>query len=322
MNPPQIIRLGQIILSVNDLEASRHFYVDLLGLNVLHETPQALYLRGVEDREWTLKLEKSREPRLRQIGFKVGSDSVLDELAALASSHGLEHRWEKEQDRPRMLRVQDPFGFPIGFYFQSVKHPWLLQNYDMHRGPAPQRLDHCNVFAQRIQDMTRWYMDVLGFRMSEYSDDDEGQIRASWLQRKGNVHDIAMTNGPGPRLHHFAYWMPESGRIFQACDILAGANEDKAIERGPGRHGISNAFFLYLRDPDGHRIELYTSDYMTVDPDFEPIRWHIDNPRRQQLWGGIAPKSWFTEGSRVELFDGRLAAVEEPEFAGVPAYIR
>jgi catechol 2,3-dioxygenase len=322
MNPPQIIRLGQIILSVNDLEASRHFYVDLLGLNVLHETPQALYLRGVEDREWTLKLEKSREPRLRQIGFKVGSDSVLDELAALASSHGLEHRWEKEQDRPRMLRVQDPFGFPIGFYFQSVKHPWLLQNYDLHRGPAPQRLDHCNVFAQRIQDMTRWYMDVLGFRMSEYSDDDEGQIRASWLQRKGNVHDIAMTNGPGPRLHHFAYWMPESGRIFQACDILAGANEDKAIERGPGRHGISNAFFLYLRDPDGHRIELYTSDYMTVDPDFEPIRWHIDNPRRQQLWGGIAPKSWFTEGSRVELFDGRLAAVEEPEFAGVPAYIR
>ena len=28
------------------------------------------------------------------------------------------------------------------------------------------------------------------------------------------------------------------------------------MERGPGRHGIANAFFLYVRDPDGHRVEL------------------------------------------------------------------
>ena len=322
MNPPNIVRLGQIVLGVKDLKASHHFYVDRLGLNVLHETPQALYLRGVEDREWTLKLEHAREIGLRQIGFKVGSHAALDELAELARTHGLPNRWETEQDRPRQLRMQDPFGFPLAFYYNSVRHPWLLQQYDLHRGPAPQRIDHCNVFASRVGKMTDWYMQELGFRLSEYSDDEDGKIRASWLQRKGNVHDIAMTNGLGPRLHHFAYWMPDSAKIFQTCDILAGAGEEKAIERGPGRHGISNAFFLYLRDPDGHRIELYTSDYMTVDPDFEPIRWNIDNPRRQQLWGGIAPRSWFTEGSRVEAFDGGLVTLEEPEFAGVPAYIK
>jgi catechol 2,3-dioxygenase len=322
MPAPSIIRLGQVVLSVTDLEASRHFYVDMLGLNILHRTTEALYLRGVEDREWSLKLEKSRQVGLRELGFKAGSDDALDEIANLAESQGLPHRWEKELDRPRVLHMRDPFGFPISFYYQSVKHPWLLQRWDLHHGPAPQRIDHCNVFAQQIGNMTRWYMDVLGFRMSEYSDDSEGKIRAAWLHRKGNVHDIAMTNGLGPRLHHFAYWMPDASKIFQTCDILAGANHDKAIERGPGRHGISNAFFLYLRDPDGHRIELYTSDYLTVDPDFEPIRWDIDNPRRQQMWGGIAPKSWFTEGSRVESFDGGLVELEEPEFAGVPAYIR
>ena len=47
------------------------------------------------------------------------------------------------------------------------------------------------------------------------------------------------------------------------------------MERGPGRHGISNAFFLYIRDPDGHRIELFTSDYLTVDPDLKPLRWSL-----------------------------------------------
>ena len=69
------------------------------------------------------------------------------------------------------------------------------------------------------------------------------------------------------------------------------------MERGPGRHGISNAFFLYIRDPDGHRIELFTSDYLTVDPDLEPLRWSLTDPQRQTLWGHPAPNSWFEEGT-------------------------
>ena len=36
-------------------------------------------------------------------------------------------------------------------------------------------------------------------------------------------------------------------------------HEEAHIERGPGRHGVSNAFYVYLRDPDGHRVEIYTT---------------------------------------------------------------
>ena len=72
----------------------------------------------------------------------------------------------------------------------------------------------------------------------------------------------------------------------------------KNIERGPGRHGISNAFFLYIRDPDDHRIEIYCSDYQTVDSDHEPLKWDLKDPQRQTLWGAPAPKSWFEEGSQ------------------------
>lgn len=322
MSSPNIVRIGQAVFLVGDLRASRHFYVDLLGLNVLHETPDALYLRGIEDREWTLKLELAPEPGIKHIGFKVGSDADLDAIAALASDRGLPWRFETEKDRPRLLRIQDPFGFSMAFYFQSVKYPWLLQRFDLHRGPAIQRVDHCNLFTPDVAGMTKWYMNDLGFRLSEYSEDDEKRVWATWLQRKGNVHDLALTNGTGPRMHHFAYWMPDPMKIFQLCDILAGAGEESHIERGPGRHGISNAFFLYLRDPDGHRVELYTADYLTVDPDFEPIRWSLNDARRQQLWGGTAPKSWFLEGSAVEAFDGGWVRQEDSALPGLPAYVR
>ena len=52
-----------------------------------------------------------------------------------------------------------------------------------------------------------------------------------------------------------------------------------------------------MRDPDGHRVEIYCSDYQTVDPDLEPIKWDLKDPQRQTLWGAPAPKSWFEEGS-------------------------
>jgi catechol 2,3-dioxygenase len=73
------------------------------------------------------------------------------------------------------------------------------------------------------------------------------------------------------------------------------------IERGPGRHGISNAFIPNFRELDGHRIEICCSDYQTVDPDLEPTRRDLTNPQRQTLWGAPAPRPWFEEGS---VFDG------------------
>jgi catechol 2,3-dioxygenase len=318
---PNIVRIAHCVFAVRDLQASRYFYVDLLGLNVLHETATSLYLRGVEDREWVLKLEQDSTPRVRQIGYKVWSDEELIKLATLADSQGLAYRWEKEHDRPHLLRVQDPFGFPLAFYFQSVRHPWLLQDFHLHRGPAIQRVDHANIFTPKLASAVDWYRTSLGFKLTEYSADDQGRMAAAWTTRKGSVHDLAFTGATGPRLHHFAFWMPEAAKIFQTCDIFAGARMEKHLERGPGRHGITNAFFLYLRDPDGHRIELFTSDYYAGDPDLEPIRWSLDDARRQQLWGGIAPKSWFTEGTAVEGFDGVTLPLEESELP-LPAYIR
>ena len=107
--------------------------------------------------------------------------------------------------------------------------------------------------------------------------------------------------------------MPTPLNIIDLLDLMATTGYVANIERGPGRHGISNAFFLYIRDPDGHRIEIYCSDYQTIDPDHEPIRWDLRDPQRQTLWGATAPKSWFEEASE---FDG--AAVREPAYAASP----
>src|SRR5579864_3505464 len=161
-----------------------------------------------------------------------------------------------------------------------------------------QRIDHLNCFTPDVQASYDFYSE-LGFRLTEYSETDgaDPKLWAVWLQRKGNVHDLAFTNGLGPRLHHVGVWTASVLDIIHICDVMATSGYLANMERGPGRHGISNAFFLYVRDPDGHRVELFTSDYLTADPDHEPLRWSLRDPQRQTLWGHPAPRSWFEEGS-------------------------
>ncbi len=62
----------------------------------------------------------------------------------------------------------------------------------------------------------------VGFRVTEYTADEEtGKLWAAWTHRKGGVHDIAFTNGRGPRLHHTAFWVPTPLNIIDLLDLMA-----------------------------------------------------------------------------------------------------
>jgi hypothetical protein len=106
-------------------------------------------------------------------------------------------------------------------------------------------------------------------------------------------------------------WVGDTLAVLRACDILAAAGHAQSIERGPGRHGVSNAFFVYLRDPDGHRIELYACDYYTGDPDHKPLRWSVNDPSCRSFWGARAPDSWYEESSIVTDLDGAPVATRD-----------
>jgi catechol 2,3-dioxygenase len=301
--PFNIIRCSHARLTGGDLAASRALYEGILGLNVTDEDSSALYLRGMEERQHhSLVIEKSSTPGLcRRLAFKLGSEEDLDKAQTHFADRGLEATWAELPYQGRTLLVTDPWGSRLEFYFKMDQASPIMQKYGFYKGAHPLRIDHFNCFASDVQGSVDFYNDI-GFRTTEYTETDgaDGKVWAAWMHRKGGVHDIAFTNGAGPRMHHTAYFVPSAMNIIHLCDVMATTGYLASMERGPGRHGISNAFFLYIRDPDGHRIEIYASDYLTVDPDLEPIRWSLSDTQRQTLWGTPAPKSWFEEGSPFE----------------------
>lgn len=296
--PFNVVRCSHIEYGVKDLAATRKFYVDIMGFVETERTSDTLYLRGVEEKNHhCLVFKETGVSEVFALGFKVAFDKDLDLIEAHFKNLGLPTQWVDKHAEERTLAVKTPMGFPVEFHAKQTRVPTMMRDFGSHKGLNPLRFDHINCFTPNCQSTYEFFVRELGFRLTEYTLTEKGDMWAAWTHRKGNVHDMALTNGHGPRLHHAGIWTESVNHIIHLLDVMASEGYVENIERGPGRHGISNAFFLYILDPDGHRMEPFTSDYLTVDPDWEPLGWDLRDPRRQTLWGAPAPKSWFEHGS-------------------------
>lgn len=296
--PFAITRASHVRMQVTDLEKSRDFYRDVIGLVVTEETADAVYLRGWEETaHHSLVLERGTEAKALQVGLRVRTDDDIARAERFCADAGLRHERVELDNQGPTLRFVDPVGTHIELTSSMSLERRRHQDYADFVAGAPQRLDHFQVVTYDVQTATDFWAS-LGMRLAEYTaTDGTDELWGSWMEVKGNTHDLVFTNGRGPRLHHWAYTVPDSAALLHAADVAGDLGFGDEIDRGPGRHGISNAMFLYLRDPDQHRIELFTTHYQFIDLEEEPLRWDVSNARRAQLWGLPATRRWFFEAS-------------------------
>ena len=326
--PFDIVKAGHIEFLVTDLKEAKKFYAETLGFVLTESDRGHVYLRGLEERlHHSLVLTQSGEPGVGHLAFRVAAEAGLKALEKLAKSNGDYSRWVEpgaEKGQGRALLVEDRFGFPVEFYAEMKGEEWMLQKFQNYRGAKVMRLDHFTIMLPDGASAYGWYVDRLGFGCTEVTETEGAKpdLWAAWLRRKHTCHDIALTTGKGPRVHHAGFTVGDRGSVMDAADLLASSGYLRSMERGPGRHGVSNAFFMYLRDPDGNRIELYTGDYISADPDWVPIRWKLNDPQRQTFWGAPTPASWFNEAMLVRSpRTGRFQGLAAPAIKDRPDYL-
>ncbi|WP_022882227.1 3,4-dihydroxyphenylacetate 2,3-dioxygenase [Gryllotalpicola ginsengisoli] len=298
--PFRITRASHVAITAKDLAASRDFYRDVIGLVVTEETDDAVYLRGLEEaahHSLTLYQEKGEEAKALYIGLRVQRDEDIVSAENFFKANGIDYRRVEKPHQGPTIEFRDPVGTHIELTSSMTTVERKMQDFDEFVAGAPQRIDHFQVVSYDVQAATDFWAG-LGMRLAEYTaKDGTDELWGSWMEVKGNTHDLVFTNGRGPRLHHFAYTVPDGISLLHAADVAGARGFGEEIDRGPGRHGISNALFLYLRDPDQHRVELFTTHYQFIDLEDEPIRWDISDARRAQLWGMPASRRWFFEAS-------------------------
>ncbi|MDN5600282.1 MAG: 3,4-dihydroxyphenylacetate 2,3-dioxygenase [Brachybacterium sp.] len=305
--PPDILRCAYMELVVTDLAASRNFYVDVLGLVVTEEDDSVVHLRSFEEFiHHNLVLRQGEVAAVAAFSYRVRSPEELD--AAVAFYEELGCRVERRAEGftkgiGDSVRVEDPLGFPYEFFYDVEHVERLAWRYDLQGPGALVRLDHFNQVTPDVPRAVK-FMEDLGFRVTEDIQDQAGTTYAAWMRRKSTVHDTAMTGGDGPRMHHVAFATHEKHNILAICDKLGALRRSDAIERGPGRHGVSNAFYLYFFFNDWESLEIYTQDYYTGDPDNPVVTWDVHDNQRRDWWGTPVVPSWYTDASLVLDLDG------------------
>ena len=55
--------------------------------------------------------------------------------------------------------------------------------------------------------------------------------------------------------------------------------------------------YVYFRDPDGHRVELFNTHYQAMDIEVAPVRWDPADAQLMAPWGLPAQLKWFTQAT-------------------------
>lgn len=289
-----VTRASHLVQHVRDIEASRDFYCGVLGLVVSDEDADTLWLRGLEEACHHSLVLKRGDPMCERVGMRVLTEEDLDLLAAHFAAAGFVTSWVDIPYQGRSLHTTDPAGTPLEFCATMDRRERMFIRADQYHGACALRLDHFQIVTPHVRDCLDFYSGM-GFRLSEYVVNN-GELAMVFLQRKGNPHDIVFAKREGPRLHHVAYTVPETSHLMHCCDLLVCGGREAQVEFGPARHFSPGlARFLYLRDPDGHRVELLPGHYHTVDIEDEPIRW--DDAKFNVGGWTVPPDRWWGDAT-------------------------
>lgn len=145
------------------------------------------------------------------------------------------------------VTVHDPDGNCLSF--------GLPNEHDAGADAGPQaRLQHVVVASCDPAAVVRFFIDVLGFTLSDDVLDDEGGVRTSFLRSSQEHHSFAVFKANENRLDHHCYETASWNEIRDWADHMSA--EHIPLRWGPGRHGPGNNLFIFVHDPDGNWVEL------------------------------------------------------------------
>ena len=293
-----VCKLGHVELTTPDIDTSLHFFRDLVGLDVVAEHDGRIYMRAWNEIDHHSLVLREGPTGVGHFALRAASSKHLDLIAEDLRAHDIaveEVGGGVELGQGDAIRFTSPQGHPWEVYWETEKgrqdSRLLNQRGRAYlRGSSPMHLDHINIACVDVTEGEQFLADRLGFMRREYVQPTGGPVVASWMSVTSQCHDIAIAMDPPPslsngRLHHISYIHQDRSDVLRAGEIMRDAGV--TIDLAPGKHGISQAFFLYVKDPgSGHRVELFAGGYHIFDTDWEPIKWDENNITTGMVWVG------------------------------------
>lgn len=282
-------KLGYVALNVTDLERSRRFYEDLVGLEVSEIGPGGeVFLRCNNDHHSVI-LYQSDTPGLKRIGFELESEA---ELRSLCSGLGERNIAVDAVDADEAAAL----GQGPTYRLTEPNTGTRLELYASMRTYAGrpyvptvakiQRLGHVVLACAAYQATIDFFRDVFGFRISDSID---GRVTFMRCYPNPYHHGLGFINASQNGLQHINFMVSEIDDIGKG--LWRFKKNDVEVVYGPGRHPPSGSIFLYFLDPDEIRVEYSFGMEEFPETGARKERVLPPVPESSDFWGGPHPLS-------------------------------
>jgi catechol 2,3-dioxygenase-like lactoylglutathione lyase family enzyme len=278
---------GHVALTVTDLQASVAFATGVLGLREMERRDGTVYLTA-NGAHHAIEYRQGPATRMDHFALHVDGGPALDELRAGLERAGiaLVPDLPAEPNVEAAVRFRTPAGHLVEACVPAVQglppYHWLGQPPHVPSGVRPRRAQHINVNGPDQETEIAFFVDVLGFRVSDQLVDPEGRALMTFLHGSQDHHDVAIGEGP-PSMLHVAFEVDSALDLIRLGDLLDSIG--RHFLWGPGRHAAGDNIATYFLEPSGVPIEFY-SDMERIDDSRRPVRrYAITDPRVASIWG-------------------------------------
>jgi 2,3-dihydroxybiphenyl 1,2-dioxygenase len=299
-----VSQLGYLGIGTRDAKAWQDLATTILGLQVVPgDDTSTSYLR-MDEYHHRLELRSTGSDDLEFVGWEVPDPATLQRVAQQLEDGGAKVTpgTRNECDARRVIdlvKCVDPDGIPTEVFCGRPINPQPFLPARPMSGfkTGDMGLGHILVYARSLDETVRFYRDLLGFRVSDFTAvrTPGGTVRLAFLHCNPRHHSIAFLEAPGApkRINH----------VMFECNSLddVGSGRDLCLARGVpividlGRHMNDRMVSFYLANPSGFAVE-YGWAGRTIDD----TTWQIEHysavdslwghPQLRDLVNGVAPR--------------------------------
>jgi 2,3-dihydroxybiphenyl 1,2-dioxygenase len=273
--------LGYVGFGSGALDDWRQFGTELVGLQAVERSSSLLAFR-MDDRKQRIVIDRSMAEGARFFGWEVADAAALDELASR-----LERAKVDVLAEPRALADTRRVGGLISFRDPAGNRLEAFYGAELDETPfSPGRsisgfrtgalgLGHAVLTVENIDAVMPFYVDLLGFALSDYM---QKPFRAYFFHINARHHSLALIETGRNGMHHLMVELFSLDDVGQSYDIALSQQERVSVTLGRHTNDLMTSF--YARTPSSFMVECGWGG-REIDPTWQPFELK-DGP---SLWG-------------------------------------
>ena len=297
--------LGYAGFGSDALDDWRQFGTGLLGLQAVERGNNLLAFR-MDDRKQRIVIDRALGNGTRFFGWEVADAAALDALAAKLEAAGVAVTSEPQAlADARRVRKLISFADPAGnrleaFYGAEIDDTPFKpgRNISGFRTGA-QGLGHAVLTVEHIEPVMAFYVNVLGFALSDYI---LKPFKAYFFHVNPRHHSLALIETGKNGMHHLMVELFSLDDVGQAYDI---AQLEERVGVTLGRHTNDFMTSFYCHSPSAFMIECGWGGRELDTQNWQPVEM-FDGP---SLWGH--DRVWLPPKDREVAREMRMNAARE-----------